>query len=363
MSKRFAVGLVVGKFAPLHLGHEWLIQQAQAQCEQLVLLSWSYPEVAGCEPERRTNWLRMRFPEQRSWVVTPEWVAAQRKAGLRLPDLPHESEADAVQREFVAAFCLAVLGQPVDAVFTSEAYGDGFAAHLAERFQRPVAHVEVDRARQHVPICATRLRADIHGLHHYLAPQVYGDFVERIALLGGESTGKSSLALALGEALGTRYAAEYGRELWEEQGGVLTYDDLLRIGRTQVAREQALAGQCRRYLVCDTTPLTTLFYCRELFGRAEVELEQLAERHYHHLFLCADDFPFVQDGTRQDETFRRRQNQWYEQQLQCRGLGFTRLTGSLQQRVDQALSYLASRRTQAGAGSKLSARAMRHMRS
>lgn len=76
MSKRFAVGLVVGKFAPLHLGHEWLIQQAQAQCEQVVLLSWARPELAGCEPERRANWLRLRFPELRSWVVTPEWVIA-----------------------------------------------------------------------------------------------------------------------------------------------------------------------------------------------------------------------------------------------------------------------------------------------
>ena len=41
MSKRFARGLVVGKFAPLHLGHERLIRQAREQCEQLVLLSLS----------------------------------------------------------------------------------------------------------------------------------------------------------------------------------------------------------------------------------------------------------------------------------------------------------------------------------
>lgn len=340
MSKRFAIGLVVGKFAPLHLGHEWLIRQAQAQCEQLVLLSWARPELADCEPERRARWLRLRFPELRSWVATPEWVAGQRAQGMALVDLPQGDEPDAVQRQFVADFCLAVLGQPVDAVFTSEAYGDGFAAHLAQCFGRPVRHVEVDRARTHVPVSGSRLRADIHGLRRYLAAPVYGDFVERIGLLGGESTGKSSLSLALAEALGTRHAAEYGRELWEEQGGVLGYDDLLRIGRTQVAREQALAGQCQRYLVCDTTPLTTLFYCRELFGRAEAELEQLAERRYQHLFLCADDFPFVQDGTRQDETFRRRQNRWYEQELERRGWAFTRLTGSLEQRVEQVLRSL-----------------------
>ncbi|MFH6598248.1 AAA family ATPase [Ectopseudomonas khazarica] len=341
MRQRFACGLVVGKFAPLHLGHEWLIRQAQMQCQHLVLLSWSNPELPGCAPQRRASWLQARFPHLRSWVVTADWVDEQRARGVALAELPHESAPAAAQRQFVADFCLAVLGRPVDAVFTSEAYGDGFAAHLARCFGRPVQHVEIDRARVTVPVSGTRLRADVHGLREYLAPQVYADFVERIALLGGESTGKSSLGLALAEALGTRHAAEYGRELWEQQGGVLGYDDLLRIGRTQVARERELAGHCQRYLVCDTTPLTTLFYCRELFGRAEAELEQLARRHYHHVFLCADDFPFVQDGTRQDETFRRRQNQWYEQALQQRGLAFTRLTGSLAQRVEQVLQVLA----------------------
>lgn len=340
MAARFADGLVVGKFAPLHLGHEALIREAQAQCERLYLLSWARPELPGCEPARRAGWLRARFPELQSWVVTPEWVAERQARGLALPDLPGADAHESAQREFVAQFCLAVLQRPVQAVFTSEAYGDGFAAHLAQRFGQAVRHVEVDRARTRVPISGSRLRADIHGLRHFLAEQVYGDFVERIALLGGESTGKSSLALALAEVLDTRHAAEFGRELWEARSGDLGYDDLLLIGRSQVAREQALAGQCRRYLVCDTTPLTTVFYCRELFGRAQVELEQLARRPYHHLFLCADDFPFVQDGTRRDESFRRRQNHWYEQELTRRGWPFTRLTGSLQQRIEQVLQRL-----------------------
>jgi len=340
MAKAFSSGLVVGKFAPLHLGHEWLIQQAQAQCERLYLLSWSLPEFDGCAADRRERWLHVRFPELSCWVLTPERVANWQSEGLQLPSLPYNNESETHQRQFVADFCLQVLREPVEAVFTSEAYGDGFAAHLAECFGRPVRHVELDRARQRVPISASRLRADVHGLRHYLAPEVYGDFVERIGLLGGESTGKSSLAQALAESLQTLYAAEFGRELWEMRGGDLAYDDLLHIGRSQVAREHALAARCRRYLVCDTTPLTTLFYSRELFGEAEAELACLAERRYAHLFLCADDFPFVQDGTRQGESFRHRQNRWYEDQLQRRGWAYTRLSGSLSQRVKQVLEHL-----------------------
>ncbi|MDP4366102.1 adenylyltransferase/cytidyltransferase family protein, partial [Escherichia coli] len=51
--KPFATGLVVGKFAPLHCGHEKLINTALAQCEELFIISYSVPEMPDCEPEKR----------------------------------------------------------------------------------------------------------------------------------------------------------------------------------------------------------------------------------------------------------------------------------------------------------------------
>jgi nicotinamide riboside kinase len=40
--------------------------------------------------------------------------------------------------------------------------------------------------------------------------------VRRIALLGGESSGKTTLARALAQSLGTSWVPEYGRQRWEE---------------------------------------------------------------------------------------------------------------------------------------------------
>ncbi|WP_163317363.1 AAA family ATPase, partial [Enterobacter hormaechei] len=82
-------------------------------------------------------------------------------------------------------------------------------------------------------------------------------FVRRICLLGGESTGKSTLSKALADVLDTAYVTEFGRDYWEEKNGVLTADDLLHIAREQVRREQQ--AEANRYLICDTSPLTTLF--------------------------------------------------------------------------------------------------------
>ena len=89
-----------------------------------------------------------------------------------------------------------------------------------------------------------------------------------------------------------------------------------------------------RFLICDTTPLTTLFYSRHLFGRAEPELERLAQRAYDPVVLCAADFPFVQDGTRAEESLRDLQQSWYRAELVRRGVAYTEVRGGLEERID-----------------------------
>lgn len=330
---RFASGLVVGKFAPLHCGHERLINAALAQCDRVWLMSYSQPEMPGCEPEKRERWLRERFPQCEIVVLTPERVA-----GWGLGALPHNDAPGDRHRHYIADLCLQVLHCRPQAVFTAEDYGDGFARVLSERFAQPVAHVRLQREQGAQAPSGTLIRSDVHRWRQMLSPIVYRDFVQRICLLGGESTGKSTLSVALAQALETTFVAEYGRERWEEKGGELAYDDLLHIAQTQVQREDAALAA--RWLVCDTSPLTTLFYTLEMFGNAPDELYALAQRHYHWVVLCEDDFPFVQDGTRQDETFRQRQQAWYVDQLTQRGIPFLRVRGSVSQRVAQILTAL-----------------------
>jgi nicotinamide riboside kinase len=119
-----------------------------------------------------------------------------------------------------------------------------------------------------------------------------------------------------------------------EQGGRLDEDDLRVIAETQVVREQraALDEGCRR-VISDTTPLTTLFYCLEDFGRAAPRVVELAQRHYDLLVLCEPDFGFVQDGTRRDDAFRQRQHAWYLERLAPHADRVLRVGGALEVRV------------------------------
>jgi HTH-type transcriptional regulator, transcriptional repressor of NAD biosynthesis genes len=178
------------------------------------------------------------------------------------------------------------------------------------------------------------------------------DAVRRLALLGGESSGKTTLAVALAARLGTVWVAEFGRELWEERRTTLTVDELVHVARVQVAREDELAGRAKGWLICDTTPLTTLQYCLHDHGHAPPELVALARRRYDVTVLCEPDFGFVQDGCRRDDDFRSRQHAWTLAQLAEQGVQALHVAGSIEQRVAHVLGHLAGMPApQAGVGS------------
>jgi NadR type nicotinamide-nucleotide adenylyltransferase len=164
--------------------------------------------------------------------------------------------------------------------------------------------------------------------------------VRRVAIVGGESTGKSTLVVALAERYREPHVAEYGRTLWEEQGGTTTYDDLVRIGRRHVEQEDAAAKRATHCVFIDTTPLTTLWYSLDGFGRAEPELVELSWRSYDLTIVCAPDFAFVQDGTRSSDDFRLRHDRWLRAMLTARGVAFREARGPAVLRLELVASLL-----------------------
>jgi len=335
--ERVARGLVVGKFCPLHLGHERLIDFAATRCRQLLVIGWSQPGFPGYSAERRERWLRARFPQATVAVLDDARLAALcTQHGLPVRTLPQDSDNEHVQREFTAWLCLSLFGGPVQAVYTGEDYGDGFAQALATHFGAPVRHERLERALDVGQACGTQLRADPHAHRHGLAPQVYAGYVQRVAFIGGESSGKTTLARVMAERLQTAWVPEYGRTLWEQQGGELTPDDLLRIAMAQPQHEDETARHAHRWLFCDTTPLVTLGYSGWMSGTAPEALRQAALRPYDLLFLCAPDIPFDQDGTRMGEAFRAQQHAWYVRELEARGVDYVLLEGGGWKRASRA---------------------------
>lgn len=166
----------------------------------------------------------------------------------------------------------------------------------------------------------------------------------RIAILGAESSGKSTLAEALAAHYGTLWVPEYLREFVEVHGRTPFEHDQIFIARMQQEREGALAPDARRFLFCDTAPLMTAVYSRFYWGRLEAQLAALEQAHdYAWTLVAAPDLPWEPDGILRDsDEVRQAVYRMLLQTLDERGIPFVLVKGSLAQRVRQVQDLLGA---------------------
>jgi HTH-type transcriptional regulator, transcriptional repressor of NAD biosynthesis genes len=328
VAQRYALGLVVGKFSPLHLGHCLVIETAIAQCERVLVLSYSVPELPRCDTAQRQRWLDARFPKCINLAVPPAVLQA-----LNVP--PNTAPDDAQQAALLRL--LNHYGYAPDALFASEKWLDVCVQRMTAVLGKPVTGVCVDLLRSAVPVSASLIRGDLVNHLTMLPPVVRADLAPRIALLGGESTGKSTLAAALAQRLNASMVREFGREYWVAKKGVLTSDDMGFIALRQSRLERLAAAQATGYVVCDTTPFTTLMYHRWTLPNGQdvpPRMVKLAAQRYDLTVLCGDEISHEQDGTRDSVAFRAKQQADYRAYLQGLDAPWIEVNGSVAQRVD-----------------------------
>jgi len=169
----------------------------------------------------------------------------------------------------------------------------------------------------------------------------------RIALLGAESTGKSTLARELSEALpaltGLRVARvdEYLREWCIREGRTPRCDEQAAIAQEQERRAEALAAG-HDLLLADTTALMTALYSEHLFQDSSLSAwAHQAHRRYRLSLLMGLDLPWVEDGLQRDgpqvrAPVDRQLRRWLREQ----GHAFVVIQGQGPQRLAQALDAL-----------------------
>jgi HTH-type transcriptional regulator, transcriptional repressor of NAD biosynthesis genes len=329
-------GLAVGKFYPPHLGHHHLIRTMARQCARASVLV----EAAGVESiplADRVDWLtRIHAAESNVTVL-----------GARC-DIPVDFADDTVWTAQVAVIRAALAGRSVDAVFSSEKYGDELAARLGAR------HVPVDPGRLTVPVSASAVRADLAGCWDFLDPVVRAALAVRLVFVGAESTGTTTVSRLVADGFRARggvfartgWVAEYGREYTElkwRTDGTATLDELVwepadfdRVAAEQAARENALAADAP-LLVCDTDAFATAVWERRyLGGSARRDQPWAKELPRRDVYLLTDHVgvPWHDDGMREgDLAIRAEMTDWFTAELTAAGHSWALLTGSVEQRV------------------------------
>lgn len=318
------IGLTLGKFAPLHKGHEFLIQTALSEVDELYVLIYD-TDLISVPLQVRADWIKELFPTVK---IIEAWDGPEGYG-----DTP---EIKKVQEDYI----LKRLGTvKITHFYSSEFYGDHVSKALGAIDRR------VDEARDTIPVSGTALRENTYELRKYLSDTVYRDLIVRVCFLGAPSTGKSTLAKKMSDLYDTECMPEYGAEFWLENQVErrITIDQFELIAPEHHRREDNLVLESNRYLFCDTCAITTYMFAKDYHGAAGpslVRYAKAAEKRYDIFFLCDTDIPYHNTWERSGDQKRK----WFQNQiigdLKERKIPFIRLSGTLEERVQKVQNVL-----------------------
>lgn len=175
--------------------------------------------------------------------------------------------------------------------------------------------------------------------------------VINVAILGAESTGKTTLCRDLAVHFGCPCVPEYMRTYlqakWDSEQLTCTWDDLLPIAQGQIKLENKLAKQAaqmsdRDYLFCDTSLFELMVYANWYYGDCPEALTQAALAHHYDMILLTDvDIPWVADDLRDSPHQREDISAYFASQLTLHNKTFQRIGGDREERVQQVVKLLA----------------------
>lgn len=169
-----------------------------------------------------------------------------------------------------------------------------------------------------------------------------------IALLGAESTGKTTLARALHKTLQAQghhvaLVEEALREFCVRSGRTPRHDEQAGIAHTQ-SQHIAEAARTHELVVADTTSMMVAVYSQLLFDDASLLPDAVSEQAKHRVtLLMALDLPWVPDpGIRDGAHVREPVDTLLRDALRSGGVAFSVVAGRGEQRLAHALRALQS---------------------
>ncbi len=161
--------------------------------------------------------------------------------------------------------------------------------------------------------------------------------VKRVAIVGPECSGKTTLAQELAQRYQTTWVPEYARTYLNELNRPYTQDDLLIIAQGQLQWEDAHALTANRVLICDTNLLVIKIWSEFKYGNCHPEIIRLMRnRSYDLLLLTHPDVPGEDDPQREHPDKRDMLFSIYRQEVKNVRIPFEEIYGQDPERTDKA---------------------------
>lgn len=327
----FECGMYGGTFSPLHLGHVRCIIEAANQCEDLII-------VISQGINRKEVDIRVRY----RWI----YQLTKHIGNVRIFILSDDAKT---KQEYTEDYWLKdaqkvkdFAGKKIEVVFCGSDYN-------VESFWAKCYPEAKTVFIQRNGISSTKIRENVMEYWDWIPNIVRPYYTKKVLLIGGESTGKSTLTRNLANYYNTNYLEEVGRDISERSGTDLLMlpEDFTDILLQHKTKEKEAILYSNKVLFEDTDCLITKFYIQFLDGKDkkinELLADAIAETNVYDLVLFLEpDVKFVQDGDRSPVIASDRKtysNKIMELYLQ-KNIEFHIISGDYQERFEKAVNLV-----------------------
>ena len=163
--------------------------------------------------------------------------------------------------------------------------------------------------------------------------------IKKIAIVGPESTGKSTISADLARHYQTAWVPEFSRDYCSKLTEPCTWQDELNMFHGQLKLEDDILPVANKILFCDTTILTVKIWCDFTFGYSPQQVLDKLPLHTYDFYLLMDiDLPWQEDPLRDFPTMREHFMQVWHEELMALKANYAVISGTHHQRLINSVS-------------------------
>jgi len=162
--------------------------------------------------------------------------------------------------------------------------------------------------------------------------------IPKIAVVGPESTGKSTMSAYLAKHYQTVWVPEYARGYCAKLTEPCTWQDEINMFYGQLDLEAEMLPLANGLVICDTTFITVKIWSDYTFGRTPQEVLDELPKHTYDLYLLLNiDLPWEEDPLRDFPHMREHFMEVWLKELQALDARYVLISGAGEDRYENAV--------------------------
>lgn len=298
LKNKKSIGIIFGKFYPLHIGHIYFIQRSYGKVDKLhIIMGYdNYRDnllfknsSMSTQPsiKDRLRWLLQTFKYQKDI-----FIHSFNEKNIEPYPIGWKKWSKKIK------IFMSINKIKPNVIFTNEKQD---IKHYNNYLS--LKSILIDSKRSFINISGTQIRQNPFKYWQYIPKEVKPFFVRKVSIIGGESSGKSILINKLSNIFNTTSAWEFGRKyIFSHLGGdekALQYSDYYQIALGQAQYIDIAIKYANKVTFIDTDFITIQAFCKKYEKKEHPFVQALIDAYRFDLvILLENNTPWIKDEIR-----------------------------------------------------------------